>query len=333
MSKPKFAYNLNSRTYDLCFDEETKRAIASLVDIQGEVKEKITAKDLKANLKDAEGCITGWGSLKLTKDILDAAPNLRIIIHSAGTVKPYVTPEVWKRGIRVTSAANVNAISVAEYNLAMILLTLKRVFAYQHEFRERGPEAWKRPPSLRGCYRSKVGIIGMGHVGKRLLTLLQPFDLEILIFSRHFPEEEARKMKARKVSLEELMSTCDVVALCAANVPRNRRMINRRMLSLLKDGSVFINTSRGALVDENALIEELRTGRITAVLDVFQHEPPPKGSPFYDLPNCIITPHIAGSINEECKRLGCQALKELKHYLTGEPFENEVTQEMLDKIA
>jgi phosphoglycerate dehydrogenase-like enzyme len=105
------------------------------------------------------------------------------------------------------------------------------------------------------------------------------------------------------------------------------------MLSLLKPGSVLINTSRGDLIDEEALIEELQKGRIIACLDVFNNEPPSFESPFYSLPNCIMTPHLAGSINKECNRLGRQVLFELKHYLNSEPFENEVTQEMLDMIG
>ncbi|MCW4020659.1 MAG: hydroxyacid dehydrogenase, partial [Candidatus Bathyarchaeota archaeon] len=309
VSKPKFTYNLNRKTFDRCFDEETREEIDSLVDIVGEVKEAVTLEDLKRNLRDAEGCITGWGSIPVTGEILEAAPRLKVIIHSAGSVKKYISSEVWDRGVRVASVANVNAIPVAEYNLGMILVNMKSVFAYQNEFREKGPKAWKRLPTVRGCYRSKVGIIGMGHIGRFILKLLQPFDFEILIFSRYFPDEEARKLKARKVSLEELLSTCDVVTLCASNVPRNRHMINRETLSLMKDGATFINTSRGALVDEEALIDELRIGRITAVLDVFQEEPPPKESLFYSLPNCIITPHIAGSASGETKRLGRQALE------------------------
>ncbi|MFB0523189.1 MAG: hydroxyacid dehydrogenase, partial [Candidatus Bathyarchaeia archaeon] len=309
MQKLKFTYNLNRRAYDLCFDEPTKQEIASLVSIVGEVEEENTIETLKRNIRDVDGCITGWGSIKLTKEILDEAPNLKVILHSAGTVKPYVSDEVWNRGIRVTTAANANAIPVAEFNLGLILMTLKHVFAYQYEFRERGREAWRRPPTIRGYYKSKIGIIGMGHVGNHLLKLLQPFDFDILVYSRHFPEEQAKALKANKVSLEELMCVCDVVALCAANVPRNRLIINREMLSRMKDGAVFINTSRGALVDEEALLDELRFGRITVCLDVFNQEPPLEID-FYSLPNCIITPHIAGSINEECKRLGHQILKE-----------------------
>jgi phosphoglycerate dehydrogenase-like enzyme len=153
------------------------------------------------------------------------------------------------------------------------------------------------------------------------------------VHSRYFPEEKAAAMKARKVSLSELMSESDVITLHAANIPENRKMINRELLSKMKNGAVLINTSRGALIDEKALLDELRTGRIYACLDVFTEEPPPRESEFYKLQNCIITPHIAGSINQECYKLGHQVLRELKNYLAGKELSYEVTADMMDKIA
>jgi len=158
----------------------------------------------------------------------------------------------------VTSAANINAISVAEFTLGMILLSLKHVFKFNNELHEKGPMAWRETFSknmVPGYYKSTVGIVGFGQVSKHLLKLLQPFDLQILIYSKHLSEEEARRFKA--------------------NIPQNRHLINREMLSRMKDGAVLINTSRGSLIDEEALLNELRTGRIYACLDVSNIEPPP----------------------------------------------------------
>jgi phosphoglycerate dehydrogenase-like enzyme len=175
--------------------------------------------------------------------------------------------------------------------------------------------------------------VGLGKVGRQLLSLLQPFDFNILIYSKYFPEEKAAAMKAKKVSLSELMSESNVITLHAANIPENRNMINRELLSKMKDGAVLINTSRGDLIDEKALVDELRTGRIYACLDVFTEEPPPRKSEFYKLQNCIITPHIAGSINQECYRLGHQVLRALKNYLAGKELSCEVRADMIDKVA
>jgi phosphoglycerate dehydrogenase-like enzyme len=297
----KVTFNMSKKIFDLCFDEDTRQELFSLVDVIGDIKEQISLEDLKKNLGECEGCIAGWNSISFTKDILDYAPKLKVIFFACGSIKPYVSDEVWNRGIRVTSAANVNAIPVAEFTLGMILLSLKHVFKFNNELHEKGPMAWRETFSkdmVPGYYKSTVGIVGFGQVSKHLLKLLQPFDLQILIYSKHLSEEEARRFKA--------------------NIPQNRHLINREMLSRMKDGAVLINTSRGPLIDEEALLNELRTGRIYACLDVFNIEPPPEESEFYKLKNCIITPHIAGSINNECYRLGRQILKEIKHYLAGE---------------
>lgn len=334
--KPKFTYNMSRKIFDLCFDEKTRQEISSLVEIVGDVTEENRVEDLKENLKDCEGCIAGWEAIKFTKEILDHAPKLKIILYAGGSVRPIISEEVWRRGIRVTSAANVNAIPVAEFTLCMILASLRRVFWFNDELHEKGPQAWRKPfsrDSVPAYYKSTVGIVGMGHVGRYLLKLLQPFDLQILVYSKHFTDEEAKAFRAKKVSLPELMSKSDVITVHAANIPENRNMINREMLSRMKDGAVLINTSRGPLIDEEALLDELQSGRIYACLDVFNIEPPPEKSKFYGLKNCVITPHIAGSINNECYRLGQQVLRELKHYLAGESLELEITKDLIDKIA
>ncbi|MEM4139988.1 MAG: hydroxyacid dehydrogenase [Nitrososphaeria archaeon] len=332
----KITLNLDKKIFDLCFDGDTRQELSSLVDIVGEVDEKISLEKLKKNLKECEGCIAGWNSISFTKEVLDTAPKLKVIFFACGSVKPYITDEVWKRGIKVTSAVNVNAIPVAEFTLGMILLSLKNVFKYNNELHEKGPKAWRKTFSkdnVPGYYKSTVGIVGFGQVSKHLIKLLQLFDLNILIYSKHLPDEEADRLKIKKVSLDELMTKSDVITVHAANIPQNRHLINKEMLSKIKNGATIINTSRGPLIDEEALINELKTERIYACLDVFNNEPPPEESEFYKLKNCIITPHIAGSINNECYRLGQQVLKEIKHYLAGEKFDIEITKEAIETIA
>ncbi|MBC7091355.1 MAG: hydroxyacid dehydrogenase, partial [Nitrososphaeria archaeon] len=275
-------------------------------------------------------------SISFTKEILDAAPKLKAIFFACGSVKPYITDEVWKRGIKITSAVNVNAIPVAEFTLGMILLSLKHVFKFNNELHEKGLKAWRKTFSrdnVPGYYKSTVGIVGFGQVSKHLIKLLQHFDLNILIYSKHLSDEEAEILKVKKVPLDELMSRSDVITVHAANIPQNKNLINKDRLSRMKDGATIINTSRGPLIDEEALINELKTERIYACLDVFNNEPPQEKSDFYKLKNCIITPHIAGSINNECYRLGQQVLREIKHYLAGEKFEIEITKDKIETIA
>ena len=173
-----------------------------------------------------------------------------------------------------------------------------------------------------------MGIISLGHVGLKLLKLLQQFDFNILVYENYYlSEDDVKKLNVKKVGLDELMSQSDAIALCAPNLPQNKHMINAKRLSLMKDNAVFINTARGALVDETALIKELKRGRITAFLDVTDPEPPEEGHPFYNLPNCILTPHIAGSIGNECYRLGKATVDEIKRYLEGRPLKGEISRE------
>lgn len=226
-----------------------------------------------------------------------------------------------------------NGLPVAEFVLGLLFCCLKDVFRYQVAFKREGRAAWKRPPSIPGYFRSTVGIVGAGSVGRRLLGFLRPHDFRLLVADPFVPEDALAAAGATRVGLDDLLSRSDAVVLAAPNVPENRHMIGSRELALLHDGAYFINTARGALVDHDALLAELQTGRITACLDVTEPEPPPEGSPFYRLPNVILTPHVAGSLNAECLRLDNQVLSEVRRLVAGQPFENEVTAEIAERLA
>ena len=323
----KFCFNLKHHIQQRCFSPEAMEQLAKLVDLKPEAPETLTAEWLHTQAADCDGIICGWSSLPLDEAFLDAAPRLRLALHSAGSIRSFETPAMWRRGVRVTSAANVNGVPVAEFALGMILMCFRDVFAQIARFRAEGRAAWRHGPVL-SYYGTTVGIIGMGNVGKHLLKLLAPFKFKKLVHSFYPFEKEAAAAGAELVEIDDLMARSDAVVLLAPNIPANRHLIDARRLAMLRDGRFFINPGRGALVDESALIAELRTGRLTACLDVTDPEPPVEGSPLYSLPNCILTPHIAGSTEVECQQLGDQVVNELRHYLAGEPFENEITEEL-----
>ncbi|HET7769964.1 MAG TPA: hydroxyacid dehydrogenase [Chloroflexota bacterium] len=329
----RFAFNLDRRRLDQCFTPDTVDAIARVVQLDREVPDELTDEWLLPRIGGVEGLITGWGSLPLTAERLAAAPQLRYAIHSAGSVKPVVTDALWQRGVRVTSAAHVNGRPVAQFVLGLLFACLKDVFAYQVAFKRDGRTAWKRGPHLAGYYRTTVGVIGAGNVGRELLRLLQPHDFRVLVHDPLLTADAARDLGATLADLPALLAESRAVVLVAPNIPENRHLIAAPQLALLQDGAYFINPGRGALVDHDALIAELQTGRITACLDVTDPEPPPEGSPLYTLPNCILTPHVAGSLNDECFRLGDQVLHELTLLVAGQPFENEVTEEALRRMG
>lgn len=328
MNKPKFVLSLEKDVFDLCYDSNTQQKLQSIVELVGGIppKGEYTREWLLQNIKEAETCITGWGSIPLDDELLNEAKRLKILFHTAGTVRNLRYDKAARRNLRMTSNAAINAIPVAEFILGIILSGLKGVYQYQERFGKKGKRAWKGDISISpGYYGIIIGIIGLGHIGNKLLKLLEDFEFKVLVCSSHLTESEAHRLNIRKVDIDELMSQSNAIVLCGANLSKNRYMINARCLALMKDNALFINAARGALVDETALLKELERGRITAFLDVTDPEPPEEGHPFYTLPNCILTPHIAGSFGNECYRLGKATLDEVKRYLKGEPLKNELS--------
>ena len=287
-----------------------------------------------ALLGRAEILLTSWGCPPIDAHVLARAPYLRAIVHAAGTVKQHVSDECWARGLLVTSAAAANAVPVAEFTVAAILFANKKVLRLQQRYREVRSFRWwpAEFPGL-GNFNKTVGIVGASHVGRRVIALLQPFDLTVQIYDPFLDPPAAAALGARRVELDELMRTSDVVSLHAPAVPETRHMIDRRRLALLRDGATVINTARGWLVDSDALTDELRSGRIDAIIDTTEPEVLPEDSPLYDLPNVFVTPHIAGAMGTETQRMTDVALDEIERFTRGEAFRYGIRREDLDRLA
>ncbi|MFF2570093.1 hydroxyacid dehydrogenase [Streptomyces sp. NPDC058084] len=284
-----------------------------------------------AALAEAELLLTCWGATPLTPEVLDRAPRLRAVVHAAGSVKHHITDACWARGIQVTSAAAANALPVAEYTLAAILLAGKRVLRSARQYAElRTDQAWIAESASWGNYRRTVGIVGASRIGRRVLDLLRPFDLQVLL---HDPYVTAAPPGVELVGLDELCARSTIVSVHAPQLPATYRMIGASQLAAMPDGATLINTARGSLVDEDALLPHLRSGRLHAVLDVTDPELPTPDSPLYELPNVLLTPHVAGSLGNELHRMADQALEEVARYARGEPFAEEVRASDLQRSA
>lgn len=280
--------------------------------------------ELGGRLDRVEVLFTGWGCPALDADALRRMPRLRAVVHAAGSVKQHVTPACWERGLLVSSAAAANALPVAEYTLAAILFANKRVLESAHAYRRvRGPLTPLHPfgggPPV-GNYRRTVGLVGASLVGRRVLELLRPFDLRVLVHDPYADPAELASLGGEACGLDELLGRSHVVSLHAPELPETRGLLNASRLALMPDGATLVNTARGTLVDTAALTRELVTGRLHAVLDHTEPQVLPVDSPLYDLPNVLLTPHVAGSLGGELERLAVAAVEELERYARGAGF-------------
>ncbi|GFJ88417.1 2-hydroxyacid dehydrogenase [Phytohabitans rumicis] len=274
------------------------------------------------------------GCPPITAAVLDAAPKLAAIVHTGGSVKSHVTAECWERGLVVSTAAAANALPVAEYTLASIILAAKGARAVEREYRARRArvDLLVEHPQI-GSYRRTVGVVGASRIGRRVIELLRPFDFDVSLYDPYVDAADARQLGVRLVGLPDLLRGNDIVTLHAPSLPSTRHMIDRAGLASLRDGATLINTARGALVDQAALEAELSTGRIDAVIDVTDPEVPPPDSILYRLPNVVLTPHLAGALGNELHRLATCTVDEIARFVSGKPFAHPVTASELSYIA
>jgi phosphoglycerate dehydrogenase-like enzyme len=290
--------------------------------------------DLLVLLPDSDACITSWGVAGFDADVMAAAPRLRAMAHMGSSVKRYVSDAFWERGMHLTSAGITLARDVAETTLGLMIVGQKRIWPLGQHVRDGG---WRDSPtwdrwSSRELFRKEVGIIGASNVGRYVIELLKPFEVTALLYDPFVSEEEATKLGATKLELDVLLRRADVVSLHAPANDQTRHMLNAEGLALMKDDALLINTGRGSLIDEASLIAELSKGRFFAFLDVTDPEPLADDSPLRTLENVVVTPHIAGCI-ENCNRMGELAVEELRRFFAGEPAVYQITPELLTRIA
>lgn len=320
---------------ELCKDILSDRAKQTLesfaAPVWNEAERPLNREELMERLPGAWGCITSWGAPVFTKEVVAVADKLQIIGHAAGSVKQLFYPAVFERGITVVNAAATIADSVAEFTLAAILSMLRDFHRYDRAIK--AGERWPTRQNIRELYGKRVGIISASMVGRRVIRLLEPFHTHILVYDPYLPAEQAKALGVELASLEEIMSTCDIISVHAPVTAETVGMITSDHLKMIRDGAVFVNTARAAVVDYNALLQELQTGRFSAALDVFTQEPLPLDSPFRKLPNVLLTPHLAGWTTESRLRLMETVIDDLERFWKGEPLLNRVPPEKIAILA
>lgn len=285
----------------------------------------------RAGLERVQVIFSTWGMPTLSPEQVSAMPGLRAIFYAAGTIQGFARPFL-ERGVTIASAWAANGVPVAEWTLAMILLSNKGFW--------RNARSASRPQTRpgafvgRGNFGACVSILGAGQIGRKVIELLRPFELQVVVFDPFLPDEAARALGVEKVGLEAAFARGDVVSNHLANLPATQGLLRRQHFGSMKADATFINTGRGATVAQDEMIQVLgQREDLTALLDVTHPEPPGPGSPLYGLPNVHLSTHIAGSVGDEVVRMADFMIEEFERWARGEPLRYEVTLEMLETMA
>ena len=328
----KGVYVLDTEAYHKIYGSAERNEIKQLVHIYAPQQTKESFAANRTILAEADVVFSGWGMPVMDEDFLAASCNLKVVFYGAGSIRDVVTESFWDRGIAITSAYAANAVPVAEYALSQILFCLKRGWHYALTIKLEG----RYPPQelAPGAYCSTVGVVSLGMVGRHLVQLLQQFEVKILAYDPYVASDEAVKLNVDLCSLEDVFRRSDVVSLHTPLLKETRGLITGAHFASMKRNAAFINTARGAIVREQEMIQVLRQRPdLQVVLDVTHPEPPESGSPLYTLPNVVLTPHIAGSTDRECSRMGRFMVDELKLYLAGEPLRWAISREQAVILA
>lgn len=275
---------------------------------------------------------SGWGMALLDEELLSCFPKLKAVFYAGGSIKGIVSDAFWRRDIVISSAASANAVPVAEFSVAQIVLAAKHAWRFASDVRRMGtyPPRYNPP----GMFGITVGIISLGLIGRLVAESLRAFDVSVIAYDPIISEDKADAMGVKLVTLDELFSESDIITCHAPLLEKTNGMLKRGHFLKMKPGATFINTARGALVKESDLISVLEERPdLWAILDVVAPEPPANGSPFYCLPNVVITPHIAGSMGNECFRMGQYMEDDAMRFLAGEPLRYQVTQAQVAVMA
>lgn len=295
-----------------------------------------THEELCEKIKGMDVVITGWGSPCIDADVLQYADSLKYVAHTGGSVANYVCEEVYKKGITVISGNEMYAESVAEGVIAYILSSLRMIPRFSHRLSY--DKVWESQDLGRnyakGLLDRTVGIVSYGTISKYIIPMLQPFHVKIKLYSRKtMPQEFLEKYNVEQVSLEEVFSTSDIITMQTAKNPQTIGMINKKHLSLIKDGALFVNTSRGPIVDEDDLIAEIEKDRIYVMLDVYNKEPLPQDSPLLGREKVLLMPHMAGPTIDRRDAITNALLTDIENHMAGKPLTLEIPWELAREMT
>lgn len=315
------------KTFDTFFTKENIELAKTLGEIIWIDTAKASEDELKERIKDCDTYITCWGSPALTPEILECAPKLKLLTHLGSTVAPVVCDEVYARDIKVISGFDYYSKSTAEGAVAYMLAALRNIPFYTDRLKSK--KTWRETDDYtNGVIYKTVGIVGFGGVGKYVAKMLSNFDVNIKVYDiAEISTEDKEHYAITQCSIEELFSTCDIISLHLPYNDSTHHIIDEKLLSLVKRGALFVNTARGAVVDEAALIKHLENGDFNAALDVYEKEPIDMDSPLLSLDNVLLLPHQAGPTVNLRSLITRELIKESADFIDkGLPLKNEILQ-------
>lgn len=315
------------------FPPATLQRLESLCELRVVDVESInTDQGFRRAIEDVDIAITGWHFPTLTAERLAVAPRLSLVMHSGSSVKFLVSDAFWARGIKISQAGDAMAPAVAEFSLAFTLALLRCLPSLDHALHD-GAEwdvarAARRGMEIAG---STVGVIGASRTGRSYMEKCLALGADLRVYDPYLGTNDP--YAEHSVALDELLRSSDVVAIHAPSTAQTQGMVGREQLALVRDGGVIVNTARSALIDMDALHDEISSGRLDAALDVFDVEPLPQQDRWRSLPNVLLTPHLGGATVQSRRRAGQIVVAEIERFIAGLPLEHEVDRAALERIG
>lgn len=279
--------------------------------------------------------VTSWCTQPFDEERLTGS-RLRLAIHTAGSIRTLFPRSVLENGIQVVQAgADAMAPPVAEMALTLTLALLRNL--HTHDRGLQTTRDWLQGGAGmlgNGIQEQQIGVVGLSRTGRHYVSMLHGLGVRcIRAYDPYVSAAEAAGLGVELVALNDVCATSDVLAIHAPVTPETRHLIGATELALLRTGGILINTARSALVDQDALLQEVVAGRIRAGLDVFDDEPLPPTSAFFGLPNVLLTPHIAGGTVEGRLVQGATVVDEIERFMMGQPLQHEVLVENYDRLS
>ncbi|AEA47528.1 phosphoglycerate dehydrogenase [Archaeoglobus veneficus] len=296
--------------------------------LEVDVRTGISEDELVSIIPEYEALVVRSGT-KVTRRVIEAAKKLRIIGRAGVGVDNIDVQAATQHGIIVVNAPGGNSVSTAEHTLALILAVARRIPQADRSVKE---GRWERKKFIGMELRGKtIGVIGLGKVGFEVAKRAKALEMNVLAYDPYISEERAKEIGAKLVDLDELLKSSDIVTIHVPKTKETEGLISREKIAIMKDGAYLINCARGGLVDEKALYDALKEGKLAgAALDVYEKEPPDANNPLFTLENVVTTPHLGASTKEAQISVGMTVANEIINMAKGLPVRNAVNLPSMD---